>query len=66
MPVEWALSILFSFFMWKGGIKNCSCYRAVKLLEHCMKVVEMVLEKGFVDYCLLIKSNLALCLWGNN
>ena len=35
-------------------IKNCSCYRAVKLLEHGMKVVERVLENrhhtiGIVD-----------------
>ena len=29
----------------KGGIRNCSFYRAVKFLEHGMKVVEMVLEK---------------------
>ena len=28
-----------------GDIRNCSCYRSVKLLEHGMKVVEMVLEK---------------------
>ena len=24
----------------KGGIRNCSCYRAVKLLKHDMKMVE--------------------------
>ena len=29
----------------KGDIRNCSCYRAVKLLAHGMKVVESVLEK---------------------
>ena len=26
----------------KGDIRNCSCYRAVKFLEHRIKVVEMV------------------------
>ena len=45
MPVEWALSIVVPIFKWKGDIRNCCCYRAVKLLEHCMKVVERVLEK---------------------
>ena len=45
MPVEWALSIVVPIFKGKGDIRNCSCYRAVKLLEHCMKVVEGVLEK---------------------
>ena len=29
----------------KGDVRNCSCNRAVKLLEHGMKVVERVLEK---------------------
>ena len=27
----------------KDDIRNCSCYRAVKFLEHGMKVVEKVL-----------------------
>ena len=45
MPAEWALSIVVPIFMGKGDIRNRSCYRAVKLLEHGMKVVEKVLEK---------------------
>ena len=47
MPAEWALSIVFPIFKGKGDIRNSSCYGAVKLLEHGMKVVEMVLEKMF-------------------
>ena len=31
--------------MEKGDIRNCRCYRAAKLLEHGMKVVERVLGK---------------------
>ena len=45
MPAEWALSIVVPIFKGKGDIRNCSCYRDVKLLEHCMKVVKRVLEK---------------------
>ena len=45
MPAEWALSIVVPIFNGKGDIRNCCCYRAVKLLEHGMKVVERVLEK---------------------
>ena len=45
MPAEWALSIVVLIFKGKGDIRNCSCYRAVKLLEHGMKVVERVFEK---------------------
>ena len=45
MPAEWALCIVVPIFKGKGDIRNCSCYRTVKLLEHGMKVVEMVLEK---------------------
>ena len=49
MPVEWALRIMASIFKRKGEFRNCCCYGAVKLLEHGMKVVEMVLEKSFVE-----------------
>ena len=35
----------YNSFKVKGDISNCSCYGAVKLLEHGMKVVERVLEK---------------------
>ena len=41
-------------FKGKGGIRNCSCYRAVKPLDHGMKVVEMVSEKMF---CIIITVN---------
>ena len=47
MPVEWALSIVVPIFKGKSDIRNYSCYRTVKLLEHGVKVVERVLEKGF-------------------
>ena len=45
MPTEWALSIVDPMLKGKGDIRNCSCYRDIKLLEHGMKVVERVLEK---------------------
>ena len=45
MLVQWVLSILVQIFKGNGDIGNCSCYKALKLLEHCMKVVERVLEK---------------------
>ena len=45
MPTERVLSIVVPFFKGKGDIRNCSYYRTVKLLDHGMKVVEMVLEK---------------------
>ena len=47
MPAEWALSIVVPIFMGKGYIRKCSCYGAVKLLEHGMKVVGRVLEEMF-------------------
>ena len=39
MPVEWALSIVVPIFKGRGDIRNCSCYRAVKLNELGMKVL---------------------------
>ena len=47
MPVEWALSIVVPNFKGKGDIRNCSCYRAVKHVEHRMKVMKRVFEKMF-------------------
>ena len=45
MPAEGALSIVVPIFKGKGDVRNCSCHRAVKFPEHCMKVVERVSEK---------------------
>ena len=45
MPAEWALSKVVIIFKGKGDIRNCCFNRAVKLIEHGMKVVERVLEK---------------------
>ena len=42
MLAEWALNTVVPIFKGKGYIRNCSCYRAVKLLEHGMKGVERV------------------------
>ena len=44
MQVEWALGMVLLIFKGKVDIKICSCYKAMKLLEHGMKVVEIVLE----------------------
>ena len=38
MPPEWTLSTVVQIFKAKGDIRNCSCNRAVKLLEHGIKV----------------------------
>ena len=45
MPAELALCVVVPIFNGKGDITNCSCYRAVKLLDHGMKVVKRVLER---------------------
>ena len=53
MSVEWALNIeIYIYiqiadpvFKGKGEIRNCSYNRVVKLLEHRMKIAEMVLRR---------------------
>ena len=42
---ELTLNIVVPIFKGKGDVRNCSCYRAVKLLEHGMMVVRRELEK---------------------
>ena len=64
MPAEWALSIAVPIIKGKGDIRKSSCYRVLKLLEHCMKVVERVFEKRLCRIVveMLMKCNFALCL----
>ena len=50
MPAEWDLRIEVPIFKGKNDIRNCSCHRTVKLLEHGMKEVEIALGKGFVEW----------------
>ena len=45
IPREWELSTLIPIFKGKGDPMECGSYRAVKLLEHGMKVLEGVLER---------------------
>ena len=43
MPAEWALSMFVPIFKVRSDVRNCSCYRGVKLLEHGMTVAGRVL-----------------------
>ena len=45
IPREWELSTLIPIFKGKDDLLEYGSYRAVKLLEHGMKVLEGVLEK---------------------
>ena len=62
MPAEFVQRMVVPIFMGKGNIRNCSCFVTIKLVEHGMKVMDRVFDKGFVELCLLMKCNLALCL----
>jgi len=44
IPDDWQSSILVSVFKEKGDPMECGSYRAVKLLEHAMKVIKRVFE----------------------
>ena len=54
MPVEWALGIVVPIFKGMGDVRNCSCYCAVKLREHEMKVVERVFQN---ELCRIVTAN---------
>ena len=45
MPREWELSTLIPIYKGKGDPMECGSYRAIKLLEHRMKVLEKVLGR---------------------
>ena len=44
MPDDWKRSILVPIYKGKGDPLECGSYRAIKLLEHGMKILEKVLE----------------------
>jgi len=44
IPDDWKSSILLLVFKGKGDPMECGSYRAKKLLEHAMKVIERVYE----------------------
>ena len=46
MPNEWVLSVVVPIFKRKGDAMSFGAYRGVKFLEHAMKTVEKVLERG--------------------
>ena len=45
IPNNWRKSILVPVYTGKGGPLLCGSYKAIKLLEQPMKVLERVLEK---------------------
>ena len=45
MPVKWAPIIVVSIFKGKGDIRNCSCYRVMKLLKRRMKLMDKRLHR---------------------
>ncbi len=45
LPVEWRSSVIVPVYKKKGDPLDCGSYRAVKLLEHAMKVMERVIER---------------------
>ena len=45
IPEDWRRSIIVPVYKGKGDPLDCGSYRAIKLLEHGMKVIEQVLAK---------------------
>jgi len=45
VPDDWKFSFLVPVYKGKGDPMQCGNYRAIKLLEHGMKIMERVLEK---------------------
>ena len=45
MLAELVLFIVVPIFNWKCGKRNCICFKAMKHIEHGMKVLETELDK---------------------
>ena len=59
IPDNWRKSILVPVYKGKGDPLMCGSYRAIKLLEQQMKVLERVLEKGI--RCQVSIDNMQFC-----
>jgi len=44
IPEDWKSSVVLPIYKEKGDPKECESYTGIKLLEHAMKVVEMIFE----------------------
>ena len=62
IPDDWRKSILVPVYKGKGDPLFCGSYKAIKLLEQPMKVLESVGKRGSDVRCQLITCSLASCL----
>ena len=46
MPESWRKSDLIPIFNGKGDVRSNGNYRSIKLLEHAVKVIERIFERG--------------------
>jgi len=46
IPEDWKSSVVLPVYKGKGDPMECGSYRGIKLLEHAMKVVERIFERG--------------------
>ena len=49
MLKDWKTSVIVPIYKGKGDVTNYGAYIGVKLLEHGMKIIERVLEKGIKE-----------------
>jgi len=45
MPQDWREGTVIPIYKGKGDLRDCNSYRPIKLLEHCMKVMERVVDR---------------------
>ena len=60
-PDEWKIGVIVPIFKRKGDVISCGSYRAVRLLEHAMKIIERVLKDEYKHQSIQMKCSLDLC-----
>ena len=61
IPDDWKSCILQPIFKGKGDPMECGSYRAIKLLEHAMKVIECVFELKIREKVRIDTIHFGLC-----
>ena len=66
IPDDWRKSILVPVYKGKGGPPVCGSYRAIKIVEQPMKVLERVLEKRIRCQVSIDNMQLGFMPWKGN
>ena len=56
IPDDWGCSSTIPLYKGKGDPLTCASYRGIRLLEHCLKILEKIIYKRLMDNLTIVLS----------